>query len=359
MTEIAEKFFALLRYSIGEQDEVPVILDEEWEPVNNMAAEQSLTGVICQGVVRLSEERPLPEDVRFAWLYQKELIAEANKKINVASVKVAKRLRKCGFESCILKGQGNALMYPDPLSRIPGDIDIWVSGDMKTVISLAKQTNPDARPVYHHIHFLPIGDIPVEVHYRPAFLNNMIYNSRLQDWLRRNAKEQYAHQVELPDGAGSVSVPTDAFNRIYQMAHISKHIVQEGIGLRQVLDYYYLLKRGFTHDEAMSDQQLLRRFGLYEVAAAVMYILREVFGMSQQLLLVPVDERRGRFLLNEILLSGNFGYFDKRLENSHSQWSRNVQRLKRDARFLLYFPSECLWEPVFRWYHFFWRLRYH
>jgi hypothetical protein len=358
MTSTAEKFFSLLRYSLGEQQQQPVISDDEWEDINVTAAEQSLTGVLCQGVMRLSAVTPLPDEVRLAWFLQTDQIAEANKRLNVACFKVAKRLRKDGYDCCILKGQGNALMYPNPFARIPGDIDIWTVGDIRSIIELGKKSNPEARPVYHHIDFAPIGDIPVEVHYRPGFMHNLIHNRRMQRWFGQQAAEQCAHQVELPEGAGSVPVPTDAFNRIFQMAHISKHILHEGIGLRQIVDYYFLLKKGFTQEERQRDERLLRRFGLYGVATAVMYVLQEALGAPKQLMLVPADERKGRFLLDEMLLAGNFGQFDKRLANSHSQLSRNVQRLRRDLRFLTYFPSECLWEPVFRWYHFFWRLRF-
>lgn len=358
MTPTAEKFFSLLRYSIGEQQERPDIRDDEWEPINIMAAEQSLTGVLYEGVSRLSKAVPLSEEVKLTWFFQTEQIVEANKKMNAATVKVAKRLRKEGFDCCILKGQGNALMYPEPLHRIPGDIDVWVVGDIPAVIAMGKQSNPEATPMYHHIDFAPIGDIDVEAHYRPAFMHNLIHNRRLQSWFSEQAAEQCDHEVELPDGAGLVAAPTDAFNRIFQMAHISKHVLHEGIGLRQVIDYYYLLKRGFSREERLHDELLLRRLGLYDVATAVMYVLKEALGASENMLLVPVDERRGRLLLNEMLLAGNFGHFDQRLANSHSQLSKNVQRLRRDVRFLSYFPSECLWEPVFRWYHFFWRLRH-
>ena len=117
MPPTAEKFFSLLRYSIGEQQEPPDIRDEEWEPINVMAAEQSLTGVLYEGVSRLSNAVPLSEEVKLTWFFQTEQIVEANKKMNAATVKVAKRLRKEGFDCCILKGQGNALMYPEPLQQ--------------------------------------------------------------------------------------------------------------------------------------------------------------------------------------------------------------------------------------------------
>ena len=358
MTPTAEKFFALLRYSIGEQQEAPAIADDEWEALIMMAAEQSLTGVLYQGVSRLMKEVALSEEVKLTWFFQKEQIAEASKRMNEASVKVARRLRKEGFDCCILKGQGNALMYPDPSLRIPGDIDVWVVGDIPTIIAMGKKMNPEATAMYHHIDFMPIGDISVEVHYRPSFMNNLIHNRQLQRWFSEQAEVQCAHQVELPDGAGLAPVPTDAFNRIYQMVHISKHVLQEGVGLRQVLDYYYLLKRGFSREERLYDELMLRRLGLYDLATAVMYVMKVALGAPDEMLLVPANERRGRFLLNEIMLAGNFGHFDQRLANSHSKLSKNMQRLRRDVRFLSYFPSECLWEPVFRWYHFFWRLRH-
>ena len=102
MTPITEKFFALLRYSIGGQQEPPAILDEEWEPVSIMAVEQSLIGVLCQGVSRMSTVMPLSDEVKLTCFLQTEQIAEANKKMNAATVKVTKRLNKEGFDCCIL-----------------------------------------------------------------------------------------------------------------------------------------------------------------------------------------------------------------------------------------------------------------
>jgi hypothetical protein len=77
--------------------------------------------------------------------------------------------------------------------------------------------------------------------------------------------------------------------------------------------------------------------------------------MPKRLLLVPPDERRGAFLMNEILYGGNFGQFDPLSIQARTPWRKNMLRLKRDWRLLTIFPSECLWEPIFRWWHFFWR----
>ena len=118
-----------------------------------------------------------------------------------------------------------------------------------------------------------------------------------------------------------------------------------------------MLQQGFTEKERKHDERLLRDLGLYKMASAVMFVMKEFLGLDSRLMLVPPDEKLGRFLLDEILQAGNFGHYDKRVEHGQGQLAKNVQRLRRDVQLMRYFPSECLWEPVFRLYHFFWRLR--
>lgn len=140
---------------------------------------------------------------------------------------------------------------------------------------------------------------------------------------------------------------------------------------QQVVDYFYLLKSNTnltnkTDKETNTNRsnetniaELLEQLGLMEIAGAVMWVLKEVFGLEERYLIAPVDERRGRFLLDEIMEGGNFGMGVKQ----NAGWlgadkaiGRNILRLKRDSRLLRYFPSECLWEPIFRIWHFGWRM---
>ena len=339
-----------------------------WNDLYDMARQQSLLGVVFYGIQKYRDiriERPL----LLQWFSVNEQILFQNKKVDRAAVALSSFLNDRGFEACVLKGQGNTLNYPNPYIRMSGDIDVWVRPkrvegvrdckvlqQIEAVISLARTYKQDARPTYHHVDFREVNGVEVELHYRPSFMNNPVHNRRLQRWFAEQQDVQFAHSVVLPDGAGAIQVPTHAFNRIFQMAHISNHFFHEGIGLRQLLDYYYVLQQGFTEEEREQDEKLLRRFGLYNVAAAVMYVLQKAFGLLQEHMLVATDEKRGRFLLNEIIQGGNFGQYDKRTKNHHSQRGRNIQRLKRDARLMWLFPSECIWEPIFRVWHYFWRL---
>lgn len=332
-----------------------VLSQEQWGRLFEIAREQSLLGVIFYGIQKNPEVKP-DKKLLLQWFSISEQIKQRNQNTNRAAVELVDFFQENGFRTCILKGQGNSLNYPDPYIRTSGDIDIWVEGGHQKVLEFTRKYVPGADFCYNHIEFKKVDGVETEVHYCPLYMNNMIHNSRLQRWFKSAVDEQFSHEVELPDGTGKVCVPTNSFNRIYQLSHIAKHFFREGIGLRQFVDYYFVLKQGFTEEERLKDEILLKRLGLYEVATAVMYVLKEVLCMDDRLLLVPVDERRGKFLLNEILLSGNFGRYDKRVKHNGSQLIHNIQRFKRDFRLVWYFPSECLWEPIFRLYHFFWRL---
>ena len=380
----ADRFFQLLRFSIGAFDVFSYdISGGMWKDMYEIAQQQSLLGILFYGIEKHPEMRP-PRELLLKWYAISEQIKSANLKTNRVAVELSEFFHEQGFRSCILKGQGIALMYPNPYIRMSGDIDIWLEGGPKEIIRYVRKRNPNGKACYHHVDAGIYQGVEVEVHYRPSFMNNLIHNRRLQRWFEEQAEEQFSHEVELPDGGGMICVPTTEFNLIYQMAHICNHVIHEGIGLRQMMDYYYLLlkakeeNRPQTTSSARSSatnalkakeenrpqttdngglMATLKYLNLYQFAGAVMWVLHKVFGLEEKYFIVPADERRGKFLLDEILIGGNFGQWsDGKRKLEDGRLVKNIQRLKRDFRLMWFFPSECLWEPIFRVYHFFWRL---
>lgn len=369
----------LVRYSLN--PEAQLALDPaniDWEGLFRFADEQAILGVVFEGVKRMNERLEVKEqevmDLVLEWAIVAHQIEEQNKRVNEAAAQVSKVLKKNGFKSCILKGQGNALLYPNPYLRNPGDIDVWAkcdgrgkTADVRRVIRFVKKVNPGAQGTYHHIDGGECNGVAIEVHYRPSFMTNPFYNHRLQRWFERMAPEQFAHEVELPDDAGEIAIPTHDFNLIFLLSHIYRHVLYEGIGLRQFVDYYYLLR---SEDERLEvgDERLaarskwwkntLRHLGMERIAGAVMWVLHEVLGLEEKYLIAPMNEKLGKVLLEEILRGGNFGKYDADNIKADSQLKKNWQRIKRDARLMWYFPSEALCEPFFRTWHFFWRVRY-
>ena len=329
-------------------------------------------------------------------------------------------------------------MYPNPYSRTPGDIDIWVEGGDKRIISCVRSISPHEKACYHHIEFPSYKGVEVEVHYRPSFLLCFWNNRKLQKYYERVKEEQFSHRVMLGE-QGEIAIPTVEFNIIFQLTHIYSHLMNEGIGLRQLLDYYYVLCDFYkvyqnfskTHPSSLTlkggstafpkplspqgtgdvtapprrseplrskvggpskvspdcagwdrlsiegdnsagsttavtssastaldvVQKELKELGLWKFAGGIMYIIQEVFGMPASRLIVPPNEKYGKFVLNEVLEAGNFGKHDARNRFGRSQLGHNLQRVYRDMRLVRYFPAEALSEPFFRTWHFFWRVK--
>ena len=359
--------FAFLKYCLGNKVDINnVVVDINWQQLYTFASKQSLLGFCFDCIERLGKEypeelkkNPIKRDLLITWMGAAQQIRRQNMKVNVVASKLYSMLRENGLRCCILKGQGNALMYPNAYSRNPGDIDVWVNASREQITEYAKkhfEIGEDIR--YHHLE-TSLDGVPVELHFFPGIINNPIYNARLQKWFKRNADLQCSNVVSLPDGIGEITIPTTAFNVIYQLTHLYHHFFDEGVGMRQIIDYYYVV----NNDELLvirgTLQRKLKHLGLWKFARAVMYVLHEALGLSEEKMIAPMDEKRGKLLLAEILNGGNFGQHYTKYGHFTQQGMAKKYFLKiwRNMHFVRYYPAEALSEPIFRTWHFFWRMK--
>ena len=360
--------FLFLNYCLGKKVDMSMVVAKiDWRQLYTFASRQALLGFCFDGIERLTKEfseelkqNPMGRDLLMTWMGASQQIHRQNMKVNAVAGKLYSKFREDGLRCCILKGQGNALMYPNPYSRTPGDIDVWVNASREEITEYAKthfEIGDDIR--FHHLE-TSFDGVPVELHFFPGIMNNPNYNARLQKWFRRNADLQCSHIVGLPDGAGDIAIPTSSFNVVYQLCHLYHHFFDEGIGMRQIIDYYYVV----NNDELLAIkntlQKELKQLGLWKFAKAVMYVLHEALGLSEEKMIAPMDEKRGKLLLAEILNGGNFGrHFTKYAGFTHqSMGKKYFLKIWRNMHFVRYYPAEALCEPLFRTWHFFWRLKY-
>ena len=445
--------FLFLNYCLGKKVDMSMVVAKiDWRQLYSFASRQALLGFCFYGIERLTKEfseelkqNPMGRDLLMTWMGAAQQILRQNMKVNAVAGKLFSMLREDGFRCCILKGQGNALMYPNPYSRTPGDIDVWVNASREDITDYAKthfEIGDDIR--FHHLE-TSFDGVPVELHFFPGIMNNPIYNARLQKWFKRNADLQCSNVVSLPDGIGEIAIPTTAFNVVYQLTHLYHHFFDEGIGMRQIIDYFLVVndfsknvfldtdfsnhpvplsKEGstfspspsssgsgdvtapsrcseplrskdggpskvspdcagwdrrdaigdiasdasgsssFTTDSSASTalvvvQRELKYLGLGKFAGAVMYVLHEVLGLSEEKMIAPMDEKRGKLLLAEILNGGNFGQHFTKYGHFTKQGMAKKYFLKiwRNMHFVRYYPAEALSEPIFRTWHFFWRIK--
>ena len=356
-----------------------VVAMMDWQQLYSFASKQAIIGFCFDGIERLGQEypaelkdNPIGRDLLMTWMGKAQQIRLRNMKVNAVAAKLYRQLREDGLRCCILKGQGNALMYPNPYSRNPGDIDVWVNASRVEITEYAKKhftLGDDIR--YHHLETSMDG-VPVELHFFPCVMNNPIYNRWLQKWFKRNVDLQCSNIVSLPGDAGEIAVPTTAFNVIYQLCHLYHHFFDEGVGFRQVIDYHFNIERlKYGNIERLNDgnverlnngkierlQRELKYLGLWKFAGAVMYVLHEVLGLPEEKMIRPMDEKRGKLLLAEIMDGGNFGKHFSKYSHFTRQGMAKKYFLKiwRNMHFVRYYPAEALSEPIFRTWHFFWR----
>lgn len=368
-------FFDFLRFCIGSAKEIPGSLKEvDWKELYAIAKKQALLGVLFYGIRRLPKELAPEQKLLMQWMVMAEQIRKQNIRLFLDSVKVCKNFENKGFANCILKGQGNALLYPDPYMRTPGDIDIYLAGGRKRVMQYINKVCPNQVMRYHHVDF-PVMKTAIEVHFTPSYMFNPIHNRRMQKWFEEVMGEQCNHRVSLPDGYGEIHVPQVSFNVIYILSHLYRHIFTEGVGLRQLLDYYFVLVKWHTDLTNLTDsnkslpqitqintdldalRHKLKYLGLWEFAQAVMFVMKEVFGLSEDRMIAPMDEREGRFLLEEIMRGGNFGQYDDRMGSKvgESKIHRYFRMNLRNLRFVKHYPTEALSEPLFRTWFAVWK----
>ena len=359
-------FFAFLKYYLGYKvDMTRMVAGMDWQELYSFASKQAILGLCFDGIERLGKENPeelrlnpIERKLLMAWMSKAQQIHRQNMKVNIVASKLYSMLRGDGLRCCILKGQGNALMYPNPYSRTPGDIDVWIDASRERIMEYASkkfELGDDIR--LQHLE-TSLDGVPVELHFFPCSMNNPIYHARLQKWFRRNADLQCSHIVGLPDGAGDITIPTSVFNVVYQLCHLYHHFFDEGIGMRQIIDYYYVV----NNDELLvirdTLQRELKHLGLWKFAGAVMFVLHEVLGLPEEKMIAPMDEKRGKLLLAEILNGGNFGQHFTKYGHFTQQGMAKKYFLKiwRNMHFVRYYPAEALSEPIFRTWHFFWRM---
>ena len=405
MVDICYQF---IQIAIGNRKSLSVsVMEADWHRLFDFCKKQALIGAGFSAVEKLHTQGiACPANLRMKWMALALQIEKRNALLNEQCSQLARRYEHDGLSTCILKGQGNCLNYPEELRnrRQCGDIDLWcippqdgldiavevrnnvvefkkyhgIGAVMEYVRLQHRLEETKETPVvrYHHIEAPKIDGTEVEVHFRACYAHSPLRNWRMQRWFDEHADVCIKNKTHM-----GFAVPTASVNVVYQMCHLFSHYFDEGIGLRQLMDYYFALR--VWHNDVMECKDLqsqgmwseglgtpvlskeevmavLCAFGMAKFAAAVMFVLHEVFAMPTHYYICAPNEKEGKKLLAEIMQGGNFGQYDEKGKElkkggmvKHGLW-----KLKRVMRLVSSYPEEALWEPVFRVYHLGWRLQH-
>lgn len=343
-------FFELLLIASGAKDSLNNrYSDNDWVAALALANEQAVSGVLIMAMDVISDKSLLPsKPVLLQWIGNSQIIEQTSLKMEEAANAVVNYFQENNFACQVLKGCAVARYYPHPLLRSSGDIDVWLNGGRKQIYDFARKFDKEGMLYgvnYHHIHFHLIEGVHIEVHIWPSFLSSPLRNYRLHQFC-----DQYRPTMES-------SMPCLAFDRVFILLHCFRHMCDGGVGFRQVMDYFYVLRQGFTEEERVESARWIKTLGMGRFAAGLMWVLRDRFGLEKKYMIVEPNEKEGRFILNEILLTGNMGHSDKRSWGSkETALSRFFLNLKRDFYLAKHYPYETIWQPFFSIWLYIWRL---
>jgi len=347
------EFVELLHSSLGTDEAKGMqFSQDEWNHFYELARKHSILGVMFRNIDSLPAGNGPSLAIYAKWALILETIRKANARFDKRSADLTKLLSESGFRSCILKGQGTALYYPDPTVRQCGDIDVWVEGSRRQILAFLKEKGYKVSGVvYHHCEAHIFDDVKVEVHFRPSFMNSPLLNARLQKFFKSSRDAQFSNY--LPEHG--FYVPETDFATIYSTVHIFRHLFHEGIGLRQIIDLYYMLQ-ALPSEKKEYVMSVLDSLNLSGFTAALMWVLSRVLGLDEKYLLCPSCEKKGTMLYEEILKAGNFGFHDPKFSSyqSSSVLVRAWSKITRLAGLVGFCPREVFWAPAFKLGQYLW-----
>lgn len=388
-------FFELLQVAIGTRDVLSCVpTDEEWYALYDLADKHSVTGLCFGAIEKMPREQRPPRALFMPWMGEAEGVKDQNGFVNEAIGETLRCFSKLmddglrndgqtGLKCCVLKGQALARLYPRPELRTSGDIDLLI-GDcfpqdalINRVCRMAEENGSDyVHATYHHCDYGKVKDVDVEIHWRASWFYTPWYNKRFQRFCQTEClKPEFGRM----DNAFGIPVPTQAFDLVFILVHIYRHLFFEGIGMRQLVDYYMVAVHSSQttlsgEGEGMSSHgdvnpetskaetmQLLRHLGMARFTAAMMWIMREVLGMDEAHLLCRPNEKDGRFLLSEVMMSGNFGHHDERYaqREGESYYKFALRKVKRNLKLFRFGGWEMTFTPLWRMWHIYWWMKRH
>lgn len=329
-----ELFLELLHISLGSRDKLSRLpSSQEWSSLYAEAERQTVVGFLFTGLERLPEEQLPPLEVKLQWIGRVQMMEAEYCMHCERAVELSRRFHAVGFQSCVLKGVGMAQCYPIPSRRQCGDIDLWVNGRRKDVMAWMRSQCEIVHVTWHHVNATFFEDVVVEVHFHSSWLYNPFHYIKLRRFFEKEKGKQ------MRERGGGFGYPTQAFNAVYTLTHILRHLLEEGVGFRHVVDYYYVIS-SLSVEEREAASCIIREVGMSKILGAMMYVFMVACGASDDMLLCEPNEKEGKFFMEELFMAGNFG------QTRQDGLNRNT--LGRCLMMMMHYPSEVLWMFPFK-----------
>ena len=353
--------FELLQVALGRRERlsrVPSV--REWEEVYDNAWKQGVVGLLLSGLERLPANFLPPLELKLQWIGDVQIDEHQNKVMNQKCVALLGILEKAGQRGTILKGQGIARLYGDLASRRQaGDIDVYVECGMEKALALARSLGQkEISWDYKHLHLNLWEDTEVELHYRVEVLFDLVKNRRLQRWFKEHEEMLFKGRWMMEDRGGELVTPSVEMNVFYILLHIYRHFLHTGVGIRQVMDYYMVLRTVNSEKRKITSAlEAVSEFGMERFARGLMWAMREVMAIPHEWMPWVPNEREGRYILIQVMEGGNFGHYSEKRSRLTGGLGYVTRIVRHSLHLMRRYPSEAIWAPVWIVWHKVWKIR--
>lgn len=296
--------FRLLRAALGNETEVSLPDDVDWNAVVDLAFDQGVAAMMVDGLQKsgtnaLLESEEL-EDLRYE-LFGEALSCEEDYRKQKETLEKLREEIPEGL--VVLKGLSIARNYPEPSHRGCVDLDVFINKNDNNDSFL--QNVQVIREDYKHTGFMYQG-VMVE------------YHKSLIGWKSLKKGKYIEKTLRESLGTPGSIYPNDYFNALFLTVHSYTHfMIEDGISLKHIIDWFLLCKefRGESLELRERASKTLESFGMREFAESMTRVADYVC-KDPSTALAKTDSR----MLDDILALGK----KKRFKNGHLNMTYNI-----------------------------------
>lgn len=352
-----QAFFELLRAGLWEIDarlSQYKYKDVDYSAVMRMAEEQSVVGLVAAGLEHLVDVK-VPQVLALQFAGQAIQLEQRNKAMNAFIADLIDNLRKEDIYAILVKGQGIAQCYENPLWRSSGDVDLLLSeSNYERAKVFLTPLATDIETEYTHFKHqgMTVDGWVVELH---GTLHSRL-SKRVDNGIDEVQKDVfYGGNVRSWDNGGTqVFLPSPDNDVIFVFTHILHHFFFEGIGLRQICDWCRLL---WTYRDKLNRELLesrIRKMGLMSEWKAFAAFAVKWLGMPVEAMPLFDDndnhnanfDKKADKICKFVLEVGNFGHKQRRDYSGMSYMRRKFVsvwgRLSDMLRHFQLFPKDSI-----------------